>query len=290
MPHELTVARAVANADWQGEVATPAGRLYCRLLGSGPDLLLIHGTGASSHSWARLLPELAGRFRLLVPDLPGHGASPAPRHGRYSPAAMIATLKAVQRELEFQPAAVVGHSAGAALGAWLLLDEPEGTMPLVALAPAMLGFGGMRQVLFGGLARVLALNPLVPRMVAWRASDPTAVARLLAGVGSPLPQRDVAEYVALLRRPDHVAAVLQMMADWDLAPLAPRLRELQSRLLLVSGERDRAVPPEEIVRLRRLVPDAAHQVLAAGHLLHEEQPRVVIDLLERWLARQGVAQ
>jgi magnesium chelatase accessory protein len=45
--------------------------------GEGPALLMIHGTGASSHSWAALADILADRFTLVMPDLPGQGFSSA---------------------------------------------------------------------------------------------------------------------------------------------------------------------------------------------------------------------
>ncbi|MEM9056679.1 MAG: alpha/beta fold hydrolase, partial [Pseudomonadota bacterium] len=44
-------------------------------LGRGPELLLLHGTGAAVHSWRDLAPRLAKQFTVIAPDLPGHGGS-----------------------------------------------------------------------------------------------------------------------------------------------------------------------------------------------------------------------
>src|SRR5690242_17210646 len=49
--------------------------LYCRSLGSGPDLVLVHGWGWHGNIWSSVAQRLATRFRVWIPDLPGHGAS-----------------------------------------------------------------------------------------------------------------------------------------------------------------------------------------------------------------------
>jgi magnesium chelatase accessory protein len=269
-------------------VETPEGALYVELSGSGRELLLLHGTGAAGHSWRHLVPRLAERWRVVVPDLPGHGRSPEPPLG-YHPRAMTRLLTAVVAALDARPALVLGHSAGTALGAWLLLEGRLGARGLVAVAPAMLGFRGLQQSLFSNLAKLMAAAPLVPDLFAWRARDPSAVRRLLEGVGSRIDEPGVAAYGALLRRPSHVQAVLSMMAQWELQSLQPHLPELADRVLLVTGDRDRAVPAEEIRRLQRRLPGASHvTVRDAGHLLHEERPLEVLAALERWVAARGI--
>jgi len=258
--------------------------------GSGPDIVLLHGTGAGGHSWRRLIPALARYSRVLVPDLPGHGNSRCPGRDGYTLAAMSRALQSVLADLRSQPRLLVGHSAGAALGAWLMLTGQCRADALVALAPAMLGFRGSRQVVFSALARVMASHSLVPRAIAWRARDRSAVARLLRDVGSPLDQAGIDGYAALLRQPDHVAGVLRMMAQWDLRPLERRLPELADRVLLITGRLDRAVPEQEIVRLRMRLPGAHHVRLEqAGHLLHEERPRAVLAAMRQWAGARRIA-
>ena len=67
-------------------------RWHVQRAGRGPDLLLLHGTGSATHSWAGLLPRLATRFRVIAPDLPGHGFTPAPRDPVEMADAMAALL------------------------------------------------------------------------------------------------------------------------------------------------------------------------------------------------------
>lgn len=262
--------------------------LHVAVTGSGPDVLLIHGTAACGDSWQRIAPPLARRCRVLVPDLPGHGRSARPAGG-YSLATTAATLTRMLGDLEAEPRLLVGHSAGAAVAAAMMLGGEVAPAGLVAIAPAMLGFSGGRQRLFSALAGMLALNPLIPRLVSWRARDRAAVERLLRGIGTDLDTAGLDRYADLFRNPDHVAAVLAMMASWDLSDLERRLAMLGDAVLLIAGDNDRAVPPREVDRLQRYLPRAARVDLpAAGHLPHEERPEAVLAAIRSWAAGRGV--
>jgi len=262
--------------------------LHVAVTGSGPDVLLIHGTAACGDSWDRLVPALARRCRVLVPDLPGHGRSARPARG-YALATTAATLTRMLDDLQAEPRLLVGHSAGAAVAAAMMLGGAVAPAGLVAIAPAMLGFSGGRQRLFSALAGMLALNPLIPRLVSWRARDREAVERLLQGIGTDLEAAGVDRYAALFRNSDHVGAVLAMMASWDLRELEQRLTRLDDAVLLIAGGNDRAVPPREVDRLQRHLPRAARvDVPAAGHLPHEERPEAVLAAIRSWAAGRGV--
>jgi hypothetical protein len=75
-----------------------------------PPLLLIHGFTDSSRSWSLVAPHLS-RFRLILPDLRGHGASGAPEHG-YGPTVMAADLLGLVDHLGLASAHLAGHSMG----------------------------------------------------------------------------------------------------------------------------------------------------------------------------------
>ncbi len=97
-----------------------------------PVLLLLHGTGAASHSFRDLAPRLAGTHRVLVPDLPGHGFSDPLPAGRLSLPGMAAALAELLRVLGLSPRRVAGHSAGAAILVRMCLDgalHPTGSSP-----------------------------------------------------------------------------------------------------------------------------------------------------------------
>ncbi|MGL4395377.1 MAG: alpha/beta fold hydrolase BchO [Hyphomicrobium sp.] len=260
-------------------------RWHVQVMGSGPVMVMIHGTGASTHSWRRLLPMLAEHFTVVAPDLPGHGFTSKPSSAQLTLPGMAAAVAGLLAEMTYQPAFAVGHSAGAAVLIRATLNSQIHPKLIVSLNGALLPFEGLAGQLFKPLAKALVLQPFVPHLAAWRAGSSVAVERLLAGTGSSLSPEDVALYGRLFQSPDHVAATLAMMANWDLVPLAADMARLKVPLLLIAGARDLAIKPSDAVRAGAIAPMAHVETISdVGHLAHEEKPKVVCDLVLNHIA------
>ncbi len=250
-----------------------------------PALLLLHGTGAATHSWRGLLPLLATRWRVVAPDLPGHGFTDMPTEALTLPS-VAARTAALLTALELLPVGVVGHSAGAAIALRMALDGalPEGCR-IVAINGALSPFAGMAAPLFQGLARLLFANPAAAWMFAAQARDPMRIRRLIAGTGSTLDDAGIELYARLLRNPGHVAGALGMMAAWDLETLRRAWPSLRSPLTLVVGTGDLAVPPATADAVAASVTGVSIVRLEGlGHLAHEEAPERVAEVIERIMA------
>ena len=236
-----------------------------------PLALLIHGTGASSHSWRALVPHLTERFDVLTLDLPGHAFTRTPVGHPLSLGGMTDAVADLLEALRLRPALVVGHSAGAAIGAQLCLDGRAAPAALVAINGALLPLHGVAGRLFSPLARMLAAQPAVPRVFAWGAAQPSMLQRLLDGTGSSLDAEGRRLYGRLVADASHAAGALRMMASWDLQPLARSLPRLPVPLHLLHGRRDTTVAPAQSERVQRTVPGSTLALLPAlGHLAHEE--------------------
>ena len=258
-------------------------RWHVQQMGEGASLLLIHGTGAATHSWRGLLPLLAQHFSVIAPDLPGHGFTQSPPSHRLSLPGMAADLGALVRKLEVRPEIAVGHSAGAAILARMCLAGRITPRLLVALNGAFMPFGGVANHLFSPLAKLLVMNPLVPRVFAWQASHAGAVERLIANTGSKIDQDGIELYRKLVSNPAHVSAALRMMANWKLEPLLHDLPRLTTTLVLVAAANDRSISPEVAQQVRKILPTAVIERLPAlGHLAHEEQPQLIADLIAKY--------
>jgi magnesium chelatase accessory protein len=248
-----------------------------------PALLLIHGTGAASHSWRGLAPLLAKHYRVVAPDLPGHGFTQSPRAHRLSLPGMAADLAALVRVLGVSPQIVVGHSAGAAIAARMCLDGAIAPRLLVSLNGAFLPYGGPAANIFSPLAKMLVLNPFVPSLFAWQAGSKGAVERLIGNTGSAIDPTGLRLYGKLVGNSGHVAAALRMMANWDLEPLLQALPALKPKLVLVAADGDRAIPPSVARKVLEVQPKAViERIPRLGHLAHEEQPELVAALIERF--------
>jgi magnesium chelatase accessory protein len=276
------------GADWPNRDASDfveaAGlRWHVQRMGEGPTLLLIHGTGAATHSWRGVLPLLAQSFSVVAPDLPGHGFTQLPPPDRLSLPGMASDLGALLRKLDVRPEISVGHSAGAAILARMCLDGRIAPRLLVALNGAFMPFGGIANHLFSPLAKLLVLNPLVPRAFAWQASNAGAVERLLANTGSTIDGPGIALYRKLVCDPAHVAAALRMMANWKLEPLLHELPRLATPLLLIAAANDRSISPDVARQVREILPHAiVERVPGLGHLAHEEAPQLIAQLVTKY--------
>jgi magnesium chelatase accessory protein len=280
--------------DWPNHAASrflSAGglRWHVQVMGAGPVLLLLHGTGASTHSWRDLAPMLATDFTVVAPDLPGHGFTQSPHSDQLSLPAMARAIATLLKALDLAPDLVVGHSAGAAIGLRMALDGSIAPKALVSLNGALLPFRGLASQLFPSLARLLVLNPFVPRLFAWRAGSASAVDALLQGTGSRLDARGLDLYQRLFSNRVHVAATLAMMANWDLEVVGRAFGKLDLPVVLAVAVNDKAVPPADADEVAKRLPNARIETIpAAGHLAHEEKPDEIAALIRR-VAKEHIA-
>lgn len=108
---------------------TPGGRMYARVGGSGPPVVMLHGFPQTHACWHKIAPALAQTHRVVCLDLRGYGRSssppPSPDHQTYSKRALGQDVIAVMATLGYDSFAVVGHDRGARVGYRLALDHPH---------------------------------------------------------------------------------------------------------------------------------------------------------------------
>jgi 3-oxoadipate enol-lactonase len=237
--------------------------------GEGPPLLLVHGLGGAAWNYSEMVPRLPGR-RLIVPDLPGHGAStPLP-----ASAGLAGYADAVAACL---PGAVdvVGHSLGGVVALRLAERHPALVRRLVLAAPAGITSSTRLSELVIALAGILR-----PGRHAGRRADAVARSRLLRrlvfgffSVSDPdvLTERAVH---GLLRGPtmhtDVLGAGLALAAD------DPRLDldRVRAPALVLWGARDHQVPLEDGFEYARRLRAPIRVIADCGHLLVVERPDV----------------
>lgn len=264
------------------------GPLRCGLRQGGrrgaPRLLLIHGTGSSGASWLAVAQHLAPHFELLLPDLPGHGASQGFADHRASLPRMADALLRWLQQRDWMPDLVAGHSAGAAVMLQAVLAGGLAPRGLLSLNGALQPLSGLAGQVFPPLARWMAHSHWLPLLAAQRASRPAALARLIASTGSRLSDADLRRYQQLLSQPSHVRGTLDMMAHWRLEPLCEALPRLRTPLWLAAGSADGTVPWQQSAALaHRLaaqgVPVRHLALQGLGHLAQEEAPLTVAGCL-----------
>ena len=261
--------------------------------GAGQDMpcaLMIHGTGASTHSWRSLAPLLQPHFNLVSIDLPGHAFTSMPPSEvmpqQFSLPGMAQALAELLKTLKVQPDLVIGHSAGAAIAVRMCLDALINPRLLISINGALLPLGGLAGQVFSPAAKLMAALPFVPNLFSWQASNPAVLDKLIGSTGSKLDAEGIALYGQLVRNPGHAAGALAMMANWDLPQLVQDLPRLAVPLSLIVGSQDQTVSPRQAARLRALWPATAAQpppqlttLPDLGHLAHEERPDLVAPVV-----------
>lgn len=265
-------------------VATARLRWHVCDIGTGPDIVLLHGAGGSAHGWDALLPHLTSTFRVTAPDLPGHGSterpfSSAPDEG-LGLSGMAGSVMELLAALERRPRLVVGHSAGAAIG--LEVIRRGGADAWVGINPALAGGGrpDLPEALLDPV-RPLLRSRMAAHLVAALARNTGIVDRLLESTGSSmLPPASRRIYRELLEDPDHAAAVMEMMTLWEPDPLDDALESIRVPCMVVVGTEDGWVDPRAGRTVARRIPGARLVELPGlGHLAPEEDPGAVAEPL-----------
>lgn len=253
---------------------------------AGSPVIMLHGWGASAYNFRRLVPLMVERgFRVLAPDLRGHGDSARPQgHALYSVPAAVAWTRAVADDLGLESFLLVGQSIGGAVALDAFRAMPDRVRAVALFAP--IGFTPVRRVALGRVGLVRHWQP--PTTPRWLVR---LILRRIYGTRGRWSEADVEAYHAPLRRADTVAALLQWLREFDFTPRpAERLRHLAARMVIRFGERDRLIPWRAALRHAEGFPGADVAVIpGAGHVPAEEVPDVALDAVLRAAARATAA-
>ena len=272
-------------------VPVGAARWHVQRMGAGPPLLLLHGTGASVHSWRSLMPLLAEHHNVIAADLPRHAFTTGHDAYAMSLPAMAREVARLLEALEVTPAAIIGHSAGAAIALQLALDHAhEG--PIIGLSAALRPFPGALAQIFPAIAKTLFVNPLVPRIFTGSIDLVGGAERFLwRSTHSRIDREGLACYARLLKHPGHAGGALAMMANWDLPALREQMDAVRNPVLLLHGANDPAIPPDWARDAAGWLPNARLELLPRlGHLAHEEAPQDTAARIAAFLAEAGAGE
>ena len=261
--------------------------LSCYVVGQGTPVMVLHGLGASKVSAMPLIPALVhAGHRVVVPDLPGHGASDKPRTD-YTPRFYGRVVRRLMDALEIERAAVIGNSLGGRVALELAFRSPGHLSGLVLLDPAV---PGLRIRYLLGFTRVIPSEigtlpfPLRERWMR------LAIRRLLADP-SAFPEAGIQgaaeEFIRIYRDPPARMAFLDSLRHIVTEPPRPfwgRVRRVRTPALLVWGEDDRLVPVRLAHRLARELADAELLILPrVGHVPQFEAPEATSGAILRFL-------
>lgn len=271
-------------------------RIHYKRLGSGPTLiLLLHGSFLSLRSWSQVMQPLAEQATVVAFDRPvcGLTSRPLPRgkgDALYSADAQSDLVATLIDKLGFEQAILIGNSTGGTIALLTALRHPERVRGLVLVGPMIYSGYATSQVPAPMLAVMKGLRPLFSRLMK------VMIARLYDKAIRKFWFRQE-------RLSDAMLATIKadfMVGPWDQAffelflatrhlGLDTRLQSLSLPALVVTGEHDRAVKPEESVRLGNELPGAILEIIPdCGHLPQEERPDAFVAAVRAFLHRPGL--
>lgn len=261
-----------------------------------PVLLLLHGFPSSSFQYRELIPQLADRYRVIAPDLPGFGFTQVPleRAYQYSFDALAQTILAFTDALSLQRYALYVFDYGAPTGFRLAMARPQRVAAIIsqngnayeeglgdAWAPIQRYWTQPSPENREALREVLSLEA-VRQQYTFGAPDPNDVK----------PESYTLD-AALLGRPGNREIQLDLFLDYaDNVRLYPSFQEYfrsaQPPLLAIWGRHDPFFLPIGAESFRRDNPNAAVQLLDAGHFALETHVEEIASAIKSFLQKQGL--
>lgn len=257
--------------------------------GSGEVLLLLHGMAGSSQTWRSVIGPLSRRYRVVAPDLPGHGESTKPRSD-YSLGAFAVLLRDLLDELAVTRATVVGHSLGGGVAMQFLYQHPDYSERLILIGSGGLGPDvGLTLRLLSAPGAELIMPIIAPRKVL-NAGERVWSWLRGAGIESPRGEEIWRSYSTFADAPTRQAFLRTLRSVVDYRGQAvSALNRLNTKtelpIMAIWGDRDAIIPVEHAYAAQRARPDIRLEVLTdVGHFPQVERPAEVIELIEDFLA------
>ncbi|BBZ26077.1 hydrolase [Mycolicibacterium madagascariense] len=263
-------------------------RVAYRDEGSGEVLLLIHGMAGSSDAWRELIPRLAKSYRVVAPDLLGHGQSTKPR-GDYSLGAFAVWLRDLLDELGIAQATIVGHSLGGGVAMQFIYQHPDYCERVILISSGGLGndVGWILRLLSAPGAEFVL--PIIAPTPVLKAGNKIGSWFTSMGMRNPRASEIWRAYSSFSDKPsrDAFLRTLRSVVDYrGQAVSALNRLHVRSELptLAIWGEDDEIIPVEHGYAAQHARPGSRLEVLpGVGHFAHVEAPTEVADIIDDFM-------
>jgi len=262
-------------------------KIYYLTAGHGPTVILLHGFAETSRMWRPVMPELAERFTVIAPDLPGIGDSDIPADGLDMKSAAI-RIHDLAKSLGVQKAEVVGHDIGLMVAYAYAAQFPAEVTKLVLMDAFLPGVDGWQAIYNDPHIWHFRFNGPTPEALV-KGRERTYFEYfwndLAADKNHSLPEADREAYTAAYARPGRMGAswayfvsFLQAAKDFEVLSRT----KLTMPVLAIGGDKSLGVPLGQQAKL--VATNATVIVIKnAGHWILEEQPEATTEALVKFL-------
>ncbi|GAY14600.1 alpha/beta fold hydrolase [Mycobacterium sp. shizuoka-1] len=256
--------------------------------GQGDVILLLHGMAGSSQTWRQMIRPLSRRYRVIAPDLPGHGSSDKPRSD-YSLGAFAVFLRDLLDELGVTHATVVGQSLGGGIAMQFVYQHPDYCRRLILMNSGGLGpdVGWTLRLLSAPGAELIMPIIAPPPVLAIGEKVRSWFGK--AGIQSPRGAEIWSAYSSFADAQTRQAFLrtLRSVVDYrgQAVSALNRLHVATMPVMVIWGDQDAIIPVEHAYSAHETRPDVRLEVLAGvGHFPQVERPMEVVELIDDFIA------
>lgn len=270
-------------------------RVAYRDVGDGDALLLIHGMAGSSATWDAVIPALARRYRIIAPDLPGHGDSDKPR-GDYSLGAFAAFLRDLLDEIGIDKVTVIGQSLGGGVAMQFTYQHPDYCERLVLIGSGGLGPDVNWMLRFLAAPGAELILPVIAPKPVLRVGETVRSWAASAGIRSPRADQTWRAYTSLSDAATRRAFLRTLRAVVDhrgqaVSALNRLYLNAELPTQLIWGDKDNIIPVAHGIAAHEAIPGSRLEILpGVGHYPHAEAPDEVVRILEDFLTGAPAAR
>ncbi len=261
--------RTLTKAGFTSSVMeSPSGPMTVWEAGQGPTIVLLHGAGDQAGAWSLVAPQLAGKYRVLIPDLPGHAES-APREGPLPLGTVLGGVTALmEQKAGDRPVVLAGDSMGAWLAMLYAREHPDRVSRIIAIN--------------GGPLRGRDDVSLMPR----DREEARRLMALLRDQGNPPVPDFVLDDVVRSSRTGPIKRLLADVPDMERYVLDGKLGDFPTPVDLVWGESDQLMSLDYARKVEAQLPAVRLTILSrCGHVPLRECPSALTAALERVLSQ-----
>lgn len=249
--------------------------VHYRDVGKGEAILLIHGTGASLHTWEKWIDILSPSYRVISFDLPGFGLTgPDPNHN-YQISRYSAILDSLIVKLKVDSFHIAGNSLGG-LVAWRYTTQfPQKILTLNLIDAAGLPQPGKKPPFIFQLAKLPILSTLLQKV-----TPKSIIENSMLDVyknDQLVNEKLIDRYFELSLREGNRTAFVKRMSQLNEKLDISDLKKITAPVLIQWGKDDRWIPLAKGYEFKKLIPQAELKIYNSGHVPMEENPMETVE-------------
>jgi len=277
------------NRSFSRNIQTGDLSWHVQIAGTSPiHVLLLHGTGSSAHTWGELFTELAKRYTVIAPDLPGHGFTKNRGQRKLNLDELATKLSELREALKIDYFDhIIGHSAGATLALSYTLQNKQ-PQTIVGLNPSLISLPSFYQNFVAPFLNPIVTSSFFTAVLSDLLPHTKMIDSLIDSTNTKLNPEKRERYKVLFKSSDHLNGSMSFMAGADIPSLLSQCKKIQSKLTFILTEDDGWIPAQA---LRQAILQNFTQAkiieIQGGHLFHEANEKLALEFIEEALMEKG---